>query len=248
MTAGIRVNDVSFSYGSTPVLEGINLLIPEGQIWGLVGRSGSGKTTLLNVVAGLYTPRSGSVTVTGRGNTRVCPIRGVVFQEDSLLGWLSALDNILFPQYGNSASSSRERAETLLEKMGLARQRATLPHQLSAGMRKRVEFARALLVDSEYILMDEPFGSLDALTRRELWKTWFEIRQSIPRTGIISTHDPEEAIRMCDVVVTLRSGVPGTITNQINVPPSIGDLKVSEQNNEVWRLCNEITSSLAATT
>jgi NitT/TauT family transport system ATP-binding protein len=240
---GIVVSNVSFSFGAKTVLAGVDLQIPVGEMWGLVGRSGTGKTTFLNIVAGLYQPENGDVTVRGRGG-KTPNVRGVVFQDDSLLGWLTAKENVLFPNHSHPREETIREAQEIFQAVGLFGCEAAYPRSLSAGMRKRVEFARALISDSEYMLMDEPFGSVDALTRRELWALWFRLRQHVRRTGIISTHDPEEAIRMCDVVVTLGSSSPATVTNQIRIPSEIKQLGVSAQSEELWNIRNQIVLSL----
>jgi len=230
---GIAVADVGFSFGSRAVLNGIDLMIPRGQMWGLVGRSGTGKSTLLNVMAGLYAPSTGDVSVAGRNGGKHTKIRGVVFQEDSLIGWLNVRENLLFPKHLHPVGDAIPKSEALLRELGLSDRASALPGHLSAGMRKRVEFARALLSDTDYLLMDEPFGSVDALTRRELWSMWHELRKSAPRTGIMSTHDPEEALRMCDAVVVLSPNSPSTITKILPVSPSIRELQIDQHSDEL---------------
>lgn len=230
---GITVSGVQFSFGSREVLSRIDLKVPQGQMWGLVGRSGTGKSTLLNIMAGLYTPNAGEIFVAGREREQHSRIRGVVFQEDSLIGWLSVRENLLFPKHLHPVGDAIPKSEALLRELGLSDRASALPGQLSAGMRKRVEFARALLSDTDYLLMDEPFGSVDALTRRELWSMWHELRKSAPRTGIMSTHDPEEALRMCDAVVVLSPNSPSTITKILPVSPSIRELQIDQYSDEL---------------
>src|ERR1035437_2141555 len=140
-SVGICIEDVCFSYGSQPVLDSVTLRVPKGEIWALVGRSGTGKTTLLNAVAGLFAPTRGRISVAGRDTMNAGRIRGIVFQEDSLLGWLSALDNVLFPFDRDANHAFRTEAESLLKAVGLADCAAALPQELSSGMRRRLEFA-----------------------------------------------------------------------------------------------------------
>lgn len=241
---GIRVEDVAFSYGARAVLESINLRIPKGEIWALVGRSGIGKTTLLNIIAGLFKPSKGTVSILGRERRGVGRIRGIVFQDDCLLGWLSVKDNVLFPRHRAATAAMNEEALDMLKAVGLDTRHSSYPNELSAGMRKRLDLARALVIDRDYILADEPFGTVDALTRRDLWRLWLRLREQAPRTGVLSTHDPEEAVRLCDVVATLRSGPPSRITSLIEIPPHIRKLGITDQSDEIWRLKDQIIESL----
>jgi ABC-type nitrate/sulfonate/bicarbonate transport system ATPase subunit len=242
---GIRIEDVTFSYGERAVLESINLSIPKGEIWALVGRSGIGKTTLLNIIAGLFKPSRGVVSILGRERIGLGRIRGIVFQDDCLLGWLSAKNNVLFPNHRSATAGASKEAIDMLDAVGLTSRYESYPNELSAGMRKRLDFARALIADKEYILADEPFGPVDALTRRDLWRLWLKLRERSPRTGILSTHDPEEAVRLCDMVVTLRSGPPSRITSLLKVPSHVKDLGITDQNDELWQLKDQIIQSLA---
>jgi ABC-type nitrate/sulfonate/bicarbonate transport system ATPase subunit len=162
---GISVQDVAFSYDGKPVFESVSFEIPRGKMWALIGRSGVGKTTLLQIIAGLFHSPEGSVEVAGREREIAGRIKGVVFQEDSLLGWLTVQQNVLFPQHEHPQDEARARAKKILAEVGLADCEDALPATLSVGMRKRVEFARAILVDDQYLLADEPFGPLDALRR-----------------------------------------------------------------------------------
>jgi|ERR1017187_455202 NitT/TauT family transport system ATP-binding protein len=241
---GITARHITFSYESRVILADLDLTIPEGEMWGLVGRSGTGKTTLLQVLAGLFEPTSGEVTVSGREGMGAGRIRGVVFQDDSLLGWLSAIDNLLFPHHRTANGTQREQAVKTLESVGLADRASDFPNQFSAGMRKRLEFARALLADNHYILADEPFGTLDALTRRDLWSLWAAARKTTPRTGLLSTHDAEEALRLCDAVAVLRSVTPTHVAEIVQVPPSVRALGANCDNQELWTLRDAIVRSL----
>jgi ABC-type nitrate/sulfonate/bicarbonate transport system ATPase subunit len=242
---GISVEEVAFAYGDANILEKVNLTVPRGEVWALVGRSGSGKTTLLQIIAGLFRPLAGRVTVAGREGLTAGRIRGVVFQEESLLAWLSVEENMLFPCHRGASEEARAVVAGLLGAVGLEQYRSRAPSELSAGMRKRLEFARALLADSEYMLADEPFGTVDALTRRDLWTLWMQLRERSPRTGILATHDPEEAVRLCDAVVTLKSGRPGCVANLIRVPAAVRALATSADSAELSRLKERILASLA---
>jgi ABC-type nitrate/sulfonate/bicarbonate transport system ATPase subunit len=243
---GIGVKEIRFSYEERPVLANVSFPVPKAEIWALVGRSGVGKTTLLHVISGLFTPDSGSVMVPGRPHPGPGRVRGVVFQEESLLGWLTVEENLLFPNDKKPPESLRAEAAGLLEAVGLGERSAAYPNELSVGMRKRLEFARALLADPEYLLADEPFGTLDALTRRELWGLWRDMRQQRPRTGLLTTHDPEEAIRLCDVVVPLIGDAGATCGKAVQVPAEIRALAPGDHSQLLWDLSEQVVRALDA--
>ena len=174
VTAHIRVDRVgkSFETGGRTVtaLQDIRLDIPHGQFTCLLGPSGCGKSTLLNAVAGFSLPSSGAITVDGHPVTGPGPDRGMVFQEYALFPWMTVEDNIAFGLHikGMSKSEIRDRVGGLLSMLSLGDFRQRFPKDLSGGMRQRVAIARVLALDSPIMLMDEPFGALDALTRRNL--------------------------------------------------------------------------------
>lgn len=240
---GIVLKDISFAIGSTRIFESVSMNIPTGEIWALVGRSGSGKTTLLHVIAGLFRARRGFVSVEGRGDGPG-RIRGVVFQDEALLGWLTAEDNLLFPNYRHPTEEQLTRSRRLLAAVGLADRWQSYPHELSTGMRKRLEFARALLADNEYILADEPFGTVDTITRRSLWEMWLDLRQREPRTGLLCTHDTEEAIRLCDVIVPLHSDGGKGCGEALRVPEKLRGLGVSGEDWDLWSFKEQVIKHL----
>jgi len=237
----IEMRAVSVDLSSRPILRDVNLQVSSGELVGLVGRSGSGKSTLLNLIAGLYTPTSGEIKIDGEP-ARPGLIRGVVFQEESLLGWLSAIDNVLFTARSEAASGEWG---TLLKQLGLEDARDDLPKQLSTGMRKRVELARALAADAMYLLADEPFGTLDAVTRRDLWALWKNLQITTPRTGILCTHDPEEAVRLCTVIYPLKGSRPATTGKPIRIPDRVTALAVDSADPEITLLRNRLLSEIA---
>ena len=204
--------------GPLVALKDINLQIPHGQFTCLLGPSGCGKSTLLNAVAGFALPSSGTITADGVAVTAPGPDRGMVFQEYALFPWMTVEANIGFGLEikGVARAQVKERVDYLLGMLSLADFRQRFPKDLSGGMRQRVAIARVLALDSPIMLMDEPFGALDALTRRnlqdELQRIWAELKKTI----IFVTHSIEEAIYLADriVVMTYR---PGTVKRDLIV-------------------------------
>src|SRR5882672_7497073 len=170
--AFLELKNVSKSFGTTPVLRNLDLSIEKGEFVALVGFSGAGKTTLISMIAGLIRPDSGSITLNDLEITAPGPDRGVVFQNYSLLPWLTVFENIavavdqVFPNY--SAEKKRQHVEKFIAMVNLTPARDKLPRQLSGGMRQRVSVARALAMDPQILLLDEPLSALDALTRATL--------------------------------------------------------------------------------
>ncbi|WP_426189342.1 ABC transporter ATP-binding protein [Massilia sp. DWR3-1-1] len=199
-------------------LKDINLEIPRGQFTCLLGPSGCGKSTLLNAIAGFALPTSGSIVADGKQVTAPGPERGMVFQEYALFPWMTVEDNIGFGLEikGMARADIKQRVDGLLAMLSLSDFRARFPKDLSGGMRQRVAIARVLALDSPIMLMDEPFGALDALTRRNLQDELLRIWSELKKTIIFVTHSIEEAIYLADriVVMTYR---PGTVKRDILV-------------------------------
>lgn len=220
--AEIAVKNLSkvFSTGEREVvaLQNIELTIPPGQFVCLLGPSGCGKSTLLNAMAGFSLPTSGSITANGQPITGPGPERGMVFQEYALFPWMTVEQNIGFGLEikGLDRATINERVSALLAKLGLSDFRSRFPKDLSGGMRQRVAIARILALDSPILLMDEPFGALDALTRRNLQDELLRIWAETGKTVIFVTHSIEEAIYLSDriIVMTYR---PGTIKRDLTV-------------------------------
>jgi NitT/TauT family transport system ATP-binding protein len=204
------------------VLDDVNLSLREGEIVGLLGRSGSGKSTLLRIISGLIEPTSGDVT--WRGKPLEGPAEGVamVFQTFALFPWLTVLQNVEagLEAQGVGARERRERALAAIDLIGLDGFENAYPRELSGGMRQRVGFARALVVDPALLLMDEPFSALDVLTaetlRTDLLDLWTQGRLPI-KSVLIVTHNIEEAVFMCDRILVLSSN-PGRVVAEIKVP------------------------------
>jgi NitT/TauT family transport system ATP-binding protein len=199
-------------------LNDINLEIPRGQFTCLLGPSGCGKSTLLNAIAGFSPPTSGTITADGKPVTEPGPDRGMVFQEYALFPWMTVEDNIGFGLQikGVGKAGISQRVDALLAMLSLSDFRQRFPKDLSGGMRQRVAIARVLALDSPIMLMDEPFGALDALTRRNLQDELLRIWAELKKTIIFVTHSIEEAIYLADriVVMTYR---PGTVKRDIIV-------------------------------
>lgn len=204
--------------GEVLALDGIDLLVQPGQFVCLLGPSGCGKSTLLNVVAGFVKASSGVVRVEGREVRGPGPDRAMVFQEYALFPWMTVKDNVAFglEVRGDRREQIRERVDELLGKLGLRGFEDRFPKDLSGGMRQRVAIARALAIDSPVLLMDEPFGALDALTRRNLQDELLRIWAELKKTVLFVTHGIEESIYLADriVVMTYR---PGTVKRNVEV-------------------------------
>ena len=208
--SAVRLSGVTLGYAGEPVVDGVDLEVSPGEIVVVVGHSGCGKSTLLRAIAGLLTPLAGQVVADGRRVTGPAADRALVFQDDALLPWRSARRNVELPLFlqGVRRSERRRRADEWLDRVGLSRHANRLPGQLSGGMRQRVQLARALAGAPGVIGMDEPFGALDAQTRRSMQELLIEAWQASGCTVVFVTHDVDEALLLGDRVVVLgRHGV-----------------------------------------
>lgn len=220
--SSIRIKGVSKVFRTADrelvALENIDLEIPGGQFTCLLGPSGCGKSTLLNAVAGFALPTGGSIVANGVAVTGPGPDRGMVFQEYALFPWMTVEENIAFGLQikGTDKAEIGATVARLLAMLSLSDFRKRYPKDLSGGMRQRVAIARVLALDSPVMLMDEPFGALDALTRRNLQDELLRIWSELKKTIIFVTHSIEEAIYLADriVVMTYR---PGTVKRDITV-------------------------------
>jgi nitrate/nitrite transport system ATP-binding protein len=198
-----------------------NLKIRQGQFVCLVGHSGCGKSTVLSMLAGLQTPSEGVMILAGKEVVGPGPDRGVVFQAPCLLPWLSAFDNVLlgigqaFP--GKSRGERAAIARAFLELVGLGADCRKMPSELSQGMRQRVGIARALALDPKVLLLDEPFGMLDGLTRIELQQELLEIWERDHKTVLMVTHDVDEAVFLADKVVLMTNGPAARVGKVIDI-------------------------------
>jgi ABC-type nitrate/sulfonate/bicarbonate transport system ATPase subunit len=194
--------------GAPPVLHEVDLACAENEFVCLLGRSGCGKTTLLNIIAGLVSPSSGEVRVDGARVTGPGRGKGMVFQQNALFPWLSARRNVEFgaQRRGLSAADSRRVGEELLELVGLREYGDRYPAQLSGGMQQRVAIARALALDPQILLMDEPFGALDEITRLDMQAELLRVWSSRRKTVVFVTHSIMEALTLADRVVVMGGG------------------------------------------
>lgn len=210
----LQFNDLGKVYstpsGPYPVLEGINLEVRQGEFVCVIGHSGCGKSTLLNMVSGFATPTSGQVLLRGQPIRRPGPDRMVVFQGYALLPWMSAYDNVLLAvESVKPTLSDREKREIVedhLRLVGLEKAADKLITQISGGMKQRVAIARALAIRPEVLILDEPFGALDAITKEELQVELLQIWNTQKCTVLMITHDIDEALFLADRLVMMTNG------------------------------------------
>jgi NitT/TauT family transport system ATP-binding protein len=231
------------------ILQNIDLSVQKGAFVSLIGPSGCGKSTLLKVLAGLVRPSSGSVSIAGLSPAEAARKRmiGLVFQDANLLPWKNAVDNasmlLSIADKSMSRSALRARGQEMLELVGLGDSAHKRPNELSGGMRQRVAIARALALDPAVLLMDEPFGALDAITRDSMGQSLLEIWQRTGKTIVLVTHSIDEAIHLSRQVHVL--GIkPGRITQSMDISlPYPRDLSVTE-NAEFVRLVVQLRTML----
>ncbi|MCK6491619.1 MAG: ABC transporter ATP-binding protein [Planctomycetes bacterium] len=215
----------TFTPGGRPpveVLADVNLEISKGEFVSVIGHSGCGKSTLLTLIAGLELPTDGSVCFREREIERPGPERAVVFQNHSLLPWRTVLQNVLLAVDAVFARESRAqrkaRAERWLDKVGLREHMHKYPHEISGGMKQRAGIARALSMEPEVLLLDEPFGALDALTRAQLQDEVLRLHAENNLTVFMVTHDIDEAVYCSDRIVMMNVGPRATIGQILPVP------------------------------
>ena len=206
--AHLEVQNITKSFGTHHALDGVSFNVEKGDVVALIGPSGCGKTTALRIIMGLETATSGQVKVAGRPVSGCGHDRGMVFQHAELLPWRNTLSNI---GYGLEMKGMKEpepsrTAMHYLELVGLTLAKDRRPHQLSGGMKQRVGIARALAIDPEVLLMDEPFGALDSQTREGLHGELLSIHAKTQKTIIFVTHDLDEAVMLADRVAVMHAG------------------------------------------
>jgi nitrate/nitrite transport system ATP-binding protein len=212
----VSLRGVGKGYGpGRPVLRDVNLELEEGELVAVLGESGAGKTTLLSMIAGLLAPDEGEILIDGRPVSGPGPDRSVVFQSYALLPWLTAYENVLLAvdrALGDASPEAKHaRAVQQLETVGLGAALHKRPHELSGGMRQRVAVARALATSPKLLLLDEPFGALDALTRARLQGELERLFRADRKTVLLITNDLDEALLLADRIVPLGGGPAATL-------------------------------------
>jgi nitrate/nitrite transport system ATP-binding protein len=227
MTTYLSVDrlDITFARGgqTSHVLSDVRLDIAKGEFVSVIGHSGCGKSTLLNVIAGLVPAAKGGVLLEGREVGEPGPDRAVVFQNHSLLPWLSVYENVRLAvdKVFVRAKSKAERHDWTMRHLQLvhmAHARDKRPNEISGGMKQRVGIARALAIQPKVLLMDEPFGALDTLTRAHLQDSLMEIHAALGNTVVMITHDVDEAVLLSDRIVMMTNGPAATIGSILDVP------------------------------
>src|ERR1700719_4719427 len=229
-------------------LDRLSFTVADGEVVALIGPSGCGKTTALRIAMGLESATVGRVTVDGREVKGCGHDRGMVFQHAELLPWLTAMQNVMFglEMKGMHGAELRDTAEKYLDLVGLTASKDRRPHQLAGGMQQRVGIARALAIDPKVLLMDEPFGALDAQTRETMQEELLQIHGRTRKTILFVTHDLDEAVLIADRVVIMREGRIQEIL-QVPLPRPRGDLGVTRGTKEfaetryhVWKALHAV--------
>ena len=212
----LTVSHLTARYEGHLALQDINLSIDSGELLVVLGPSGCGKTTLLNLIAGFLPAESGSIMLDGKAVTGPGAERGVVFQHEGLLPWRNVLDNVAFGLQlaGVEKNARREVARQMLKKVGLEGAEKRFIWQLSGGMRQRVGIARALTADPQLLLLDEPFGALDAFTREQMQELLLTLWKESDKKILLITHDIEEAVFLASELILLSPG-PGRVIERL---------------------------------
>jgi nitrate/nitrite transport system ATP-binding protein len=245
----LELTHVSKGFGGPAVLTDVNLAIERGEFVAIVGYSGSGKTTLISLIAGLQKPDTGTVKLNDLEIVGPGPDRGIVFQNYSLLPWLTVFENIalavgqVFPNY--AAEKVRQHVEKFIAMVNLTPARDKLPRQLSGGMRQRVSVARALAMDPQILLLDEPLSALDALTRATLQDEIERIWEADKKTVVLITNDVDEALLLADRIIPLTPGPGATLGESVAVTLARPrDRKALNHDPEFKRLRALVTNQL----
>jgi nitrate/nitrite transport system ATP-binding protein len=238
--------DKTFTRGSqqTEVLKEITLSIDRGEYVSIIGHSGCGKSTLLNIVAGLVRSTRGGVLLEEREVDEPGPDRAVVFQNHSLLPWLTVYDNVRLAVdkvFSGTKSRAERRAWTMhnLELVQMAHAKDKRPAEISGGMKQRVGLARALAMEPKVLLLDEPFGALDALTRAHLQDSVMAIHQKLRNTVLMITHDVDEAVLLSDRIVMMTNGPAARIGEVLDVPLARPRRRLEVASNPTYLKCRQ---------
>ncbi|PKO67914.1 MAG: nitrate ABC transporter ATP-binding protein [Betaproteobacteria bacterium HGW-Betaproteobacteria-16] len=227
-----------------PVLKGIDLHVQRGEFISLIGHSGCGKSTVLNIVAGLLTATAGGVIVDGREVNAPGPDRAVVFQNHSLLPWLTVYQNveIAVAKIFADSKTAAERKDWILHNLNMVNMSHALhrlPSEISGGMKQRVGIARALAMEPKVLLLDEPFGALDALTRAHLQDEVIRIQGELGNTVMMITHDVDEAVLLSDRVVMMTNGPAATIGQILDIPLPRPRDRIALAENPAYNHCRQ---------
>ncbi len=252
----VSLNQVSMTYGrgatATKAIEEVTLDIARGEFIAVVGPSGCGKSSLMKLISGLHPPAAGTLTVEGRPVTSPIKAVGMAFQNSNLLPWRSIVDNVLLPleivqpyrsRMRSERAQYRDKAVKLLESVGLKGFTDKFPWELSGGMQQRSSICRALIHEPEILMLDEPFGALDAFTREELWCTLRDVQAARKVTVMLVTHDLREAVFLADTVYVM-SNRPGRIVKRCSVNlPRPRDLEVT-YTQEFQNIVHELRAAI----
>lgn len=243
MPAGeIRVEDVNKSYGSgafeKTVIERCSFTIERGKLTVMIGPSGCGKSTLIRLLAGFERPNQGTITIDGKPITGPGKDRLVVFQESALFPWMTSFDNIMYgPRArGEDTPAARQQAEWLLDKVGLTAFRDKYPTQLSGGMQRRAELARAMINEPDVMILDEPFRGLDAMSKELMWEYYAGLFEESRRTNFFVTTDIDEAVFLADRLIVMTNTptrVRAVLELDLPRPRRLSDIFDSDRANEV---------------
>jgi NitT/TauT family transport system ATP-binding protein len=252
--AAVSLSDVTIAFrladgGTYKAVESASLDVADGEFVAIVGPTGCGKTTLLNVAAGLFPPSTGRVEIFGSDLEGLNRQSGYLFQAEALFPWKTALDNVAIglEPMGVARDEARRRAQEWLVRVGLGQFGPRYPHMLSGGQRKRVGLAQVLIRDPKILLMDEPFGPLDAQTRQIMGNLLLELWSADRKAVMFVTHDLEEAIALSDRVVIMSAGPAARIIGDWRVPiprpRDIGEVKLErafhELHREIWNMLKD---------
>jgi nitrate/nitrite transport system ATP-binding protein len=219
----LQISNVGIQFGTNTVLQNVSLDIQRGEFLAIIGHSGCGKSTLLNIVAGLLQATTGGVLLEDKEVNAPGPDRAVVFQNHSLLPWLTVEENVRLAvdKVFGKTKSRAERRDWVRHNLDLVNMSHALvrrPNEISGGMKQRVGIARALAMEPKVLLMDEPFGALDALTRAQLQDSVMGLQQQLNNTVLMITHDVDEAVLLSDRIVMMTNGPAATIGEVLTVP------------------------------
>lgn len=253
MSAFLEISQLGKSYetpaGAAVIVENFNLSIRKGEFVTLIGHSGCGKSTVLSMIAGLTDVTNGAIILSGKEVASAGPDRGVVFQAPCLLPWLTAFENVMLGVnqvfYTASKEERKQIAEYFLSVVGLAASMQKKPNELSQGMRQRCGIARAFALSPKMLLLDEPFGMLDSLTRYELQEVLLELWQKDQKTAVMVTHDVDEALFLSDRVVMMTNGPAASVGDILEVKfPRPRSRKQLLEDPEYYRLREHLITFL----